>query len=247
MHWPHETTRMREHERLDSAATYDRMDVIRERNDVSERVSDDRPLLVRELDEVLTETQERIYENLRRIQELGNQLQEDWLVYRSSLQLRNRFASTPADTGLPGGLFPLIRAIAEFGRPSSPRGGSDRAQTVARAAGRRSSAAGAPPDRIGQIQRVLADHDGGPMDTDTITASLEARGWLGDVGDARATVSAALSRATRLGLVERVSRGTYQLPTPEKAGEIPEGGDRISVRSLAGKEVIRNARVPTSS
>lgn len=198
--------------------------------------TDPRPALVEQLEEVIAETSERIESDLETAREIAHRLREDWATYRSSLQLRNRYAhGEPIDYGFTDQVMGLLRWVNEIERESRKEKYEARRRT--RASGPVSLQRPSPPsDRIAQIRYVLEHSEGDPMDTGEITVALERHGWLQGVTDPRATVSAALSRGARLGMLERVSRGTYQLPSEERQEREAEGGDHGSSESTARKE-----------
>lgn len=207
-----------------------------------------RPVLVRELDEVIEESSERLRYSLDQVRVIAEEIRSDWTIYRSSIQLRDRFSpGTKPDQDLYDAILPLLRAFSQLEHPPLAQRG--RARPSARGGSFISSSRGAatePPDRISQVRQVLSENESDPMDTEAIAAALHERGWLGDVTDARATVSAALSRATRLGLIERVSRGTYQMASAGSERGSPEGGDQgDSTSTHARKEEPHEVQTPS--
>jgi hypothetical protein len=194
----------------------------------------DRRDLVAGLEVVLEETRDRIAINLEKMRGLSEELREDWSTYRSSLNLRNRFAhGQPIEPEFMDVMNSTMRWLMDMDRPRRPEGGAP----VARAYGGGPAHRPVPMDRIAQIERVIAANNGQPMDTSEITSALEARGWLRGVTDPRATVSAALSRGHRQGVLERVFRGTYQMASPEvERGRGPDGGDQGKPTSIASQE-----------
>lgn len=206
-----------------------------------------RPVLVRELDEVIEESSERLRHSLDQVRAITEDIRSDWTIYRSSIQLRDRFSpGTRPDQDLHDAILPLLRAFSQLERPPLAQRG--RARPASRGSFISSSRGTAtePPDRISQVRQVLSENESDPMDTEAIAAALHERGWLGDVTDARATVSAALSRATRLGLIERVSRGTYQMASAGSEKGSPEGGDQGDPTSThARKEEPHEVQTPS--
>ena len=158
----------------------------------------DRAALVRELDTVIDEHLGRLRAEISDLTNLAERIFEDWRTLASSLELRTKFAAgSPhaaadefANMNLPRDLFRWLHEVQESKhRPPSRR-------------------AGRPGGRIDEILQLLGAA-GRPMTSDEIVAAMEEKNLLDGVNDPRATVSAALSRGTRLGFFERVSRGVY--------------------------------------
>lgn len=156
--------------------------------------------LVSELDSVIEDHYERAEGQVSNLKVLASELLDTWRTLSASLELRRKFAEgTPhpdaqrfSELDLPRDLFRWLHDTRN-----------------ARHQGARSARARQPAGRVDEILQVLSAA-GRPLSTDEIVDGMADKNLLEGVNDPRATVSAALSRGFRLGLVERVSRGVYQ-------------------------------------
>lgn len=157
-----------------------------------------RSALVGELDAVIDEHLDRVRDEIADLESLAARILEDWRTLSTSLELRAKFASGARHA-----------ADEEFATMDFPRDLfrwlSDTRESRH---GKRTHRSGRPGGRIDEILQLLLA-SGRPMTSDEIVTAMEEKNLLDGVNDPRATVSAALSRGTRLGFLERVSRGVY--------------------------------------
>ncbi|MBT8165021.1 MAG: winged helix-turn-helix domain-containing protein [Acidimicrobiia bacterium] len=169
-----------------------------------------RDLLNRELDTVIEHHFTRLDQGLVELRSTGERLYEDFRVLASSFELRRRAGGGsrhPREEDfqrldLPQGLFRWLH------EERHSRGRVGHGPLL------RSGPAKPPEGRVEQLLELLAAF-GRSMTTDEIVETMVSKGLLEGVSDPRATVSAALSRGTRMGFFDRPSRGVYTVPGGE--------------------------------
>jgi hypothetical protein len=169
-----------------------------------------RDSLKKELDAVIEHHFLRLNQGLAELRSVSERLYEDYRVLASSFELQRRAGGGSRHSreddfnrvDVPQGLFRWLheeRLAKEIGSFRSTR---------------RPGSAKTPEGRVEQILDLLTTA-GRSMTTEDIVEAMVSRGLLEGVADPRATVSAALSRGTRMGFLDRPSRGVYSVPGPD--------------------------------
>jgi hypothetical protein len=170
-----------------------------------------RDSLKKELDAVIEHHFSRLNQGLTELRRVSERIYEDYRVLASSFELQRRTgggARNPKEgefdrLELPQGLFRWLQEERHAKEAGSLR------------AIRRHGPVKPPEGRVEQILDLLTAA-GRSMTTDEIVEVMVSRGLLEGVADPRATVSAALSRGTRTGFLDRPSRGIYTVPRPDE-------------------------------